>query len=534
MESENKHFEEIKSENQLMEEILKVRFTDLEQERDLCKQLLGIAEPKQHMYACAFANVYLMDSHLALGEFDSCDFYILKANFLCRKYGFQDLLLTLCNCAGLYYLKLNDEQTALQYYLEGLKLATGMQDHVTESKILNNIGLGFAGRDDWSTAKEHFERAFQALEPFLDETNSGNVISYLGNLSEACEMLGDVEEGEQVLKRCEEIGTQSPYQRFRLLCGWLSHYAKLGDRKRCIRLSEQLMNEGFLEYENRYFVCDMLGGLCESMMEVGEEIRAGKFLKLLKIREAEAPLMIRYDILRLEIRYKEVFAGGQQLDEAYRAFYEVSGEIAKKDYEARSRSMLSKIQLTEATLEWEHTYQQNQELRHAGQVDELTGLYNRRYFNKLISKVSQSSEVSSLGYIMLDVDYFKQYNDSYGHFMGDNALRTVASVLSRFAVEGIHVSRYGGDEFVCLCENLSDEEVERYVNQIRDHIFAEQILHEASKSSNFLSLSIGYCNEPFASGMPTDRLLELADQALYLAKEAGRNCIRRVRDGGTL
>ena len=123
-----------------MQQILKARHTDLEEEKRLCKELLSVSEAEQYYYGSAFANVYLMDSQLSMGEYTSCDFYLLRAVFLCREYGYDDLMLVLCNNAGLYYQKLNDDQTALSYLLEGKKLAEKLGDITMLGKLYNNIG----------------------------------------------------------------------------------------------------------------------------------------------------------------------------------------------------------------------------------------------------------------------------------------------------------------------------------------------------------------------------------------------------------
>lgn len=135
-----------------MQQILKARHTDLEEEKRLCKELLSVSEAEQYYYGSAFANVYLMDSQLSMGEYTSCDFYLLRAVFLCREYGYDDLMLVLCNNAGLYYQKLNDDQTALSYLLEGKKLAEKLGDITMLGKLYNNIGYSFGGRDDWESA----------------------------------------------------------------------------------------------------------------------------------------------------------------------------------------------------------------------------------------------------------------------------------------------------------------------------------------------------------------------------------------------
>ena len=505
---------------ELMKRILEVRYTDLDEERNLCKRLLEVAEPEQDTYGCAFANVYMTDSLLALGEYSSCNFYLVRAIFLCREHGYDDLLLMLCNFAGLYYTKLSDEQSALQYYLEGLKLARRVQDWDTESKLLNNIGIGFGGREDCRTAKEYFTHAYEAAE--RSSGTSANMISYLCNLAEMCESSGDLPGAQQALQRCDALNPKGQYNQIRLSCAWCNYYAVAGETEKSMRKEEHLHELGFLEFENKFFVYDMCIGICETMLNMKDNERAMRYMKILDSVKEEVALLMRFQIQNLKIRFLEQYGNEQQLDLAYREYYETQQQMDAMDDQARTQSMLSKIQLTRVQMEREAMRRENSELESVGQLDELTGLYNRRYFNKLISKTVQGQNLYTMGFIMLDVDYFKQYNDHYGHFMGDTALKAVAEVLSQFAVDGIYASRYGGDEYVCFCVNMPDEAVNTYVEQVDGEMRRRQIHHEKSGCSEWLTLSIGYCNEPVGQTITADELLHLADQALYQVKQSGR------------
>lgn len=513
---------------ELMERILEVRFTDLNEEKRLCKELLEEAEPEQDTYGCAFANTYLLDSCLALGDYASCDFYLSRANHYCKEYGYDNLLLVVCNCAGLYYLKLNDAQTALQYYLDGLRLAKKLKEYSTHSKLLNNIGLCFAERDDWATAKEYFENAFAVIQPHLAE-GENTAISYLNNLAEACRNLGDVEGSLQALDQCEKIGGMGLYQQIRLACGRAAHYAFLGDRPRFQAMANHAMALGLMEFDNKYFVSDMCIGLLDGMLVLRDELGAKKLLEILDDYWEDAALVVRYRILCLRIQFFEMFGTPEELNDAYQQYDELEGQMSEMDDKARAQSMLSKIQLMNIQIERESLYQANRELEDSTQIDELTGLFNRRYFNKLVSKTAQNTRLQTLGFVMLDLDYFKQYNDFYGHFEGDTALKTTAELLNSCAIEGIHTSRYGGDEFVCLCVNLPDETVERYAKCVCEGMAAKCIPHEKSLGIPYLTLSLGYCNEAVTEGYSTDSLHHLADMALYTAKQAGRNRYARRR-----
>lgn len=504
--------------NDLMNRILEVRYTDLEEEKNLCKQLLNLTEPVNDTYGCAFANVYMVDSLLALGDYSACDFYLVRAVLLCREHSYEDLMLVLCNFAGLYYLKLNDEQSALQYLLEGLRLAEKVDDCETQSKLLNNVGFCFGGREDCETAKEYFGQACEASE----RGSRSNIVSYLCNLSAMCRSLGDLEGAKRAILRCEELRQDNLHFKIRLGCAWCSYYSTSKEREKCIEQEGYLNDIGFLTYENRFFVDDMCTGICESMIAIGEKERAQKYLAFLEERNDETALTIRFITLNLKISFLEKYGTQAELDKAYREYYEIEQQVDAIDNEARAQSILSQIQLTNVQMEREAMRNENRLLEDASQLDELTGLYNRRYFNKLVSKTIQGMGPSTLGFIMLDVDYFKQYNDNYSHFMGDSVLKAVAEILSKHAGNGIYASRYGGDEFVCLCADISDEAATAFVENVERDLAERKIPHQNSECSSFLTLSIGYCNEPYQPGMDSAVLFQLADQALYQAKDEGR------------
>lgn len=522
----------ISRESELMQRILEIRYTDIEEEKRLCKQLLDVSEVKQYHYGSAFANVYLVDSHLALGEYSSCDFYLSRASVLCKEYGFDDLMLMLNNVAGLYYQRLNDDQTALVYFLAGKSLAQKLGNHSMLCKIYINIGYSFAIRGDWETGRSYFESAYTAIEFELAEGNITEAVSALSNLAEACIYFGDAEGARQALERCEELSEDTIYNRVRLGSSWCSYYAMIQDLDQCIKKADEIMESDLINVGDQFFIYDMLEGVCMTMLSLGDQHRARQLLELLQKSEYEASLFLQYRILCLEIRYLQQYGEGKQLEQAYRQYYEIVKKVTVIEDSTRAQSMLSKIQINQTLQERETMRRQQEELESASQLDELTGLYNRRYFNKLVTKLIGRADVKSIGFMMLDVDYFKQYNDYYGHFKGDAALRAVAKQLSCHAEEGIYASRYGGDEFVCVFLNLEDPQVEAYAKRIMDGLNQEHILHKMHPDSEILTVSIGYCNEAFHDAMEIEKLLNLADEALYHVKKNNRNGCARKRISG--
>lgn len=160
-------------------------------------------------------------------------------------------------------------------------------------------------------------------------------------------------------------------------------------------------------------------------------------------------------------------------------------------------------------------------------LDGLTGTYNRRHFDATLkiewSRAMRESKPLSL--LMLDVDFFKQFNDRYGHLAGDDCLRTVGQCLS----EGVRrpadvVTRFGGEEFAILLPNTDGAGAANVARMLRASIEALHIPH-ARSPTGLLSVSTGLATLIPERGSDPLRLVRLADEALYRAKSDGRDCI---------
>jgi len=158
--------------------------------------------------------------------------------------------------------------------------------------------------------------------------------------------------------------------------------------------------------------------------------------------------------------------------------------------------------------------------------DGLTGIQNRRMFDQHIARVWQQAvrEEERVAVLLADVDCFKDYNDRYGHQAGDECLRAVAVSLSQCARRPLDfVARYGGEEFAIVLYEASREYVAEVLTRIQRSIAELNIPHEASKVASRLTISIGAAFVLPAANRTLEGLIQLADEALYCAKEEGRN-----------
>ncbi len=170
----------------------------------------------------------------------------------------------------------------------------------------------------------------------------------------------------------------------------------------------------------------------------------------------------------------------------------------------------------------------NQELERLASLDGLTGVANRRQFDLHLKREWQRllRETAPISVIMCDVDFFKAYNDTYGHQMGDECLKQIAKILENCAQRSTDLaSRYGGEEFVIVLPNTGIKGALQVADKIQHQIRALEIEHQKSEVSGYVTLSLGVaCQVPNHDRSP-ESLIKLADAALYEAKSQGRNCI---------
>lgn len=167
----------------------------------------------------------------------------------------------------------------------------------------------------------------------------------------------------------------------------------------------------------------------------------------------------------------------------------------------------------------------NAELKKQANVDGLTGLANRRYLDKYLRvEIARSMRNGhQLAVILCDVDYFKKYNDSFGHLKGDDCLKTLARTMEASCKRATDlVARYGGEEFAIILPDTNTEDACKLAQSICDAIVALKLEHSESEH-NVVTMSMGvYSDEP-EKNHDSEFMLKKADEALYRAKESGRN-----------
>ena len=208
----------------------------------------------------------------------------------------------------------------------------------------------------------------------------------------------------------------------------------------------------------------------------------------------------------------------------------ITTAITPNDYEAFS-ILLQQAAIATTTVIFFHFVKHNDNsmklISELSQIDSLTQIYNRHYFNLTFDNEVRRSYRNNSQFVilMLDVDYFKSFNDLYGHQQGDKVLAQIAQTLKdNLRRPGDFIYRYGGEEFCILLTDTGHQDATKYANNLLKSIYDLNISHDGS-SFKRVTASIGMVHSINHDKKFSYNLLNLADKALYKAKEHGRNQI---------
>ena len=195
-------------------------------------------------------------------------------------------------------------------------------------------------------------------------------------------------------------------------------------------------------------------------------------------------------------------------------------------YRSNKKNQRLRAQLEETLSRQQALQRMNETLAHQSRYDALTNLPNRRGLNEFLTALYPSNRPFILA--ILDIDHFKDFNDTHGHLAGDAALITVTRLMQQHANNtDAFIARFGGEEFIWIDTHHSPAEVHEFLDELRKAVSHQVILHQ-DQTIRPVTISIGYAVK--TNDEPIDALTQRADMALYQAKSAGRNQVRHAKD----
>lgn len=229
-------------------------------------------------------------------------------------------------------------------------------------------------------------------------------------------------------------------------------------------------------------------------------------------------LFVLFQAIFLALRFNDSFDEIARLSKENEDMYKEIQEL-NEDLETKIKIRTQELEIV------------NRKLSQISKIDPLTGLGNRRYFDELLQYAWERSlrEKVPISIIMMDVDYFKNFNDNYGHLEGDKCLKKIAKTIeASIRNETDIVARYGGEEFIALFSDTDSQTATLMAKRIRKNIKSLKIPHEFSLVSDYVTISFGINTLIVSKDDSKIEFIRKADKNLYMAKEKGRDYIERV------
>lgn len=512
---------------QLMEEIIANKTKDLKCVEFLCGDLLELANYENDSYAKAFAHAYLANSNILQRHHTACLQHMKEAQVIAEEYHYHDLLLLIYNIGGIYYKSHFDEITAIKYYLDAYNLAVEVDDAEEILVALNNIAELFSKKNDFSEALSYLKRAYEIFQKKGGIISSQRSLVLIMNIVQMYIFTNQLQKAEEIydlyehqLRKFYENPLSDAIIR---LCHMYLMEAK-GHLTEVKKEADYFIENHFQKLEENRTVCfNFYSDVYDLLLKNKDRHRSEMLLQRM------GEVCLNDDIeqqLRLHlswIQFAETFHLEDALIQSYKQYYLLQKMVTDITNSTKVESMKEKILLNHMIKEHEIIEHEKQMLETKVKIDELTRLFNRSYFNQLYAAMKENANVTNIGLILVDIDYFKEFNDYYGHFQGDCLLKRIARCLDESGDSRFFTARFGGDEFIILCVNISEEDVTQYMDNVYLQLANHQIEHVKSKIGNTATISSGIAIFDNNEAYDLETSLTLTDAALYEAKQAGKN-----------
>ena len=449
-----------------------------------------------------------------------------------------DLMTRCYNYMGIAALNRGNIPIALDYYLNGLHYCHTY--HFTAQSIIFNVNLGVlyyeCGRYGDSEAALQDAYELMKKEPIREQYDSYMFCIY-GNLARALARQGKMDRVREIIRRVHEEHWQGGQilDKVSLCCVEVLYYHRMGmvkERDEKIQMIMEMMPQNLivLDFFFDFYDC------CKVLLEAGKD---EAFWHIIAILE---PLVRNFNItnlylkiISLKMKYYRQNHKNAEFLQAAGLYYELSELMEIETNNMVSNVIALRRNLESARMARQKVEQENILLQRKSELDPLTGMANRFRMNDYSDEAFAEALENALPFAVeiLDIDYFKEYNDNYGHQQGDKCLEQIAAIIRQLTEENhAFCARYGGDEFVIICENVTREQITAFAAELKRRVMSMQLEHRYSKALPIVTVSQGICWDIPCKGNKMWDFLHAADNMLYRVKNFSRNnyCVGDVKE----
>lgn len=487
----------------------------------------------------------------SMTDLNRCYSYTLEAQAIYEIEGSSTGQSAALNLLGVIYFYYANYEYATELFMKALKLAEKNDDQVIISRIYNNLGEVYREVGDYGYALDAYEKALRICEIHDFKLNIPVILENIGDVylrnKDYDESFKYFSRSMPLLEALEDYTALSEVE-----CKLGKLYFEKGNYEEAKACYDRSLNR--LEaMNNKYFAIDVLINLSEYMAYFGDEKAYLKYLhlgakygeelhaikKLSHIYKQLTSFYERKCIFDMALEYYKRYHYMEQTLET--TVISKKLEIIKLEINQRlSSEELDHVKMLNQQLEKEISAQvelleklehDNKMLTREVQIDELTQIASRRGFRQHLENHYHNNvqTLQSGSLFMLDIDHFKRYNDSLGHIEGDECLKIIAKQLKVCLQDHQGIAgRYGGEEFICFVQGLSQEESLKLAECLRTTIESLKLSYEWENQLHSVTISIGVAYQAYMNFEQMHQMFVKADEQLYLAKNAGRNCVSMI------
>ncbi|MBO5564050.1 MAG: GGDEF domain-containing protein [Lachnospiraceae bacterium] len=450
----------------------------------------------------------------------------------------KELLARTYNFVGIDAVNFGSYDVAYNYYMTALRICEDLPNALVPGIVNSNLGQMFNEMGRYELARKHIREGLRIIKAHPEDgkyyRNLVNMHFQDGMISLAMNRIADVEKTMHVIGKLMEEYDDFSEGDLSLPLAFIKVRIALAKGQK--KEAEKLLDDLIAAVENEETVYDCLDDLFTLLRYLTEKKYTKMADRIIQtIREKIENSDIAYVLLMFsEILVSNYEAAGntRMVVRELKRQHELTKRLRSDQKELHGFSIDLIRAISDLQEKQNRILKENAILQEQAFTDALTGIPNRHSMNRELALSYERAfhEKKPLGVAFLDIDSFKEYNDTYGHKKGDECLKLIAGELSKLAEDpDIFCARYGGDEFIIVFENMDEESILQKARELADGIAAHKIKNKHTHVSDLVTISQGICY-----GVPREEnkfwdYLETADRALYSAKRKGH---RKEEDTG--
>lgn len=521
-----------------IEETIRYRENGKCLDNETCQKVLEYAADTGSQKLAGLGLYYLAEYYWQNDRFESTMQCLSESVGYLKSSRMYELLARTYNMMGAVADRKNNRMVALSSYYNCLQYAEKYHFYYIQAMAESNIAYTLVRMRLREEAIQHYRIALDCYEKsektYYLNCNKINCMVECG----CCYMhQQEVEEALQLWEKIQDILQKEPdsyysaitVEMYRIPCEILK-----GREDEAQRVSKQLLEklEGAEFFEEIKDNLVILAGILSLMPD--EELLEN-LIRIIDEKHVEDHYNIFLDLYPFKSRLLLKKGQISEYTEYTRRYFEIYEKYQQENREALINVMELQDRLKNVTLDWANMQASNAALEDLAMHDELTGLANRAFLHEYLTSSFEHAygEKEIMGVELMDVDFFKEYNDYYGHLAGDQCLKAIAGVLRKQQVPGkVFCARYGGDEFMILYTGMTAEKIRRVSEDILREVRKLKIPHERSNCGKYVSVSQGvFARIPVGNNREWD-FTSRADDLLYRTKNCGRDgiCMSTEKD----